>query len=37
LFQRSLSEAELTSLLERLKQQGVISVSGTKVSYVLPD
>jgi hypothetical protein len=37
LFQRSLSEAELTSLLERLKQQGVISISGARVSYALPD
>jgi hypothetical protein len=37
LFQRSLSEAELTSLLESLKQQGVISISGARVSYALPD
>lgn len=37
LFQRSLSEAELTSLLESLKQQGVISISGVRVSYALPD
>lgn len=37
LFQRSLSEAEVTSLLESLKQQGVISISGAKVSYALPD
>ena len=37
LFQRSLSEAELTSLLESLKQQGVISISGVRVSYSLPD
>jgi hypothetical protein len=37
LFQRSLSEAELTSLLESLKKQGVISISGAKVSYQLPD
>lgn len=37
LFQRSLSEAELTSLLENLKQQGVISISGARVSYALPE
>lgn len=37
LFQRSLSEAELTSLLEGLKQQGVISISGARVSCALPD
>jgi hypothetical protein len=37
LFQRSLTEAELTSLLESLKQQGVISISGAKVSYALPE
>ena len=37
LFQRSLSETELTSLLESLKQHGVISISGAKVSYALPD
>jgi hypothetical protein len=37
LFQRSLSEAELTSLVENLKQQGVISISGARVSYALPD
>lgn len=37
LFQRSLSEAELNSLLESLKQQGIISVSGARVSYTLPD
>jgi hypothetical protein len=37
LFQRSLSEAELTSLLESLKQQGVISISGARVSYAPPD
>jgi hypothetical protein len=37
LFQRSLSEAELTALLENLKQQGVISISGPRVSYALPE
>jgi hypothetical protein len=37
LFHKSLSEAELTSLLESLKQQGVISISGARVSYALPD
>jgi hypothetical protein len=37
LFQKSLSEAELKSLLDSLKGQGVISVSGEKVSYALPE
>lgn len=37
LFQKSLTEVELTSLLEGLKQQGVISISGARVSYALPD
>jgi hypothetical protein len=37
LFQKSLTEAELTLLLESLERQGVISVSGARVSYALPD
>ena len=37
LFQKSLSEAELNSLLDSLKGRGIISVSGEKVSYSLPD
>lgn len=35
LFQKSLSEAELASLLEGLQQQGIISITGAKVSYAL--
>jgi hypothetical protein len=37
LFQKSLSEVELTSVLESLKQQGIISISGAKVTYALPE
>lgn len=36
LFQKSLPEEELTSLLRSLQEQGIISVTDTKVSYVLP-
>lgn len=36
MFQKQLSENELASLLDELKNQGVISVAGTKVSYALP-
>ena len=36
LFQKSLTDEELTSLLESLQRQGIISVTGTKVSYALP-
>lgn len=37
LFQKNLSETELASLLHQLREQGIISVSGTKVSYALPE
>lgn len=37
LFQKSLSDPEIEALLEGLKQHGHISVTGTKVSYVLPE
>ena len=37
LFQKSLSESELASLVKGLEASGVISLSGTKVSYALPD
>jgi hypothetical protein len=36
LFQKQLSEHEVSSLIERLKAQGIVTVSGTKVSYELP-
>ena len=36
LFQKSLPEEELTSLLRSLQEQGIISVTNAKVSYVLP-
>ena len=36
LFQRTLPEEELASLLKGLQEQGVISVTDTKVSYALP-
>ncbi len=36
LFQKQLSEHEVSSLIERLKVDGIITVSGTKVSYELP-
>ena len=36
LFQKKLSAHEVTSLLDQLGAQGVIVVSGTKVSYALP-
>ncbi len=36
LFQKSLPEEELTSLLKNLQAQGFISVTDTKVSYTLP-
>lgn len=34
LFQKSLEEQEIASLLQRLEQQGIISITGTKVSYL---
>ena len=36
LFQKTLPEKELTSLLESLQEQGIISIKDTKVSYALP-
>ena len=36
LFQKALTEAEVASLVEGLQAQGVISISGTKVTYALP-
>jgi len=36
LFQKQLSEHEVSALIERLKAQGIVTVSGTKVSYELP-
>jgi len=36
LFQKQLSEHEVLSLIEQLKSQGIVTVSGTKVSYELP-
>ena len=36
LFQKKLSDHEVTSLLEQLGAQGIIVVSGTKVSYAFP-
>lgn len=37
LFQKQLSEDELSELLAALQSQGIVSVSGTKVSYALPE
>jgi len=37
LFQKKLSQQNVLSLIERLRADGVIVVSGTKVSYELPD
>jgi hypothetical protein len=37
LFQKSISETEVKSLLDSLQGQGVISVAGEKVSYALPE
>jgi hypothetical protein len=36
MFQKALSEQEVAALLGKLQAQGVISVSGTKVTYALP-
>ena len=36
MFQKQLPEQELQSLLNELKEQGLITVAGTKVSYALP-
>lgn len=36
MFQKQLPEQELQSLLNELKEQGLITVAGTKVSYAFP-
>jgi hypothetical protein len=36
LFQKSLSEEELSALLEQMQTQGLIAVSDSKVTYTLP-
>ena len=36
LFQKKLTEDEISMLLTRLQSQGIISISGTKVTYALP-
>ena len=36
LFQKKITEQEVSSLIERLRRDGVIAVSGTTVSYDLP-
>lgn len=36
MFQKKLTEQEVASLLGKLQAQGIISVSGIKVSYALP-
>lgn len=36
MFQKKLTEQEVASLLAKLRAQGIISVSGIKVSYALP-
>lgn len=36
LFQKQLAEPEVAALLNKLQAQGIISVSGTKVTYELP-
>ena len=36
LFQKQITEQEVTSLIERLRRDGVISLSGDKLSYNLP-
>jgi hypothetical protein len=37
LFQKQLGEEELGSILGELQRQGFVTVSGTKVSYTLPE
>ena len=37
LFQRALAEDELAAILKHMEQQGLITVTGTKVSYSLPE
>jgi hypothetical protein len=36
LFQKHLSDAEVSSLIEKLCAQGIVKVTGAKVSYELP-
>jgi PIN domain len=36
LFQKELSEAELSALIEEMKSRGWISLQGVKISYALP-
>jgi hypothetical protein len=36
LFQKQLSDQEVSSLVERLQAKGIVVVTGTKVSYELP-
>lgn len=36
LFQKQLTEAEVAALVGRLQAQGVVSISGTRVTYALP-
>lgn len=37
LFQKSLAETELSSLLKAMEKQGLIEISGSRVSYSLPE
>ncbi len=37
LFQKALAEDELAAILKHMEQQGLITVTGTKVSYSLPE
>lgn len=37
LFQKKLEEAEINKLLQTLQERGYLSVTGSKVSYALPD
>ena len=37
IFQKQLSEQQVESIITALKKQGVLDISGTKVSYSLPD
>lgn len=37
LFQKTLSEHEISLLIARLTTQGIVVVSGTRVSYALPE
>jgi len=37
LFQNKLSESDISALIERLRTQGKVIVTGTKISYELPD